>query len=164
MRLAPLGRNRCAWAVGRRVAGAAVDRRGCRPAVPRQHQCRRASRRNTGKKGSLRASKLRGGWNTRIHIVAASDQNALDLHLSGGYACGASENMACQIVRDFGIMSVAPPKANQKITWDSNSSTCMWQNGIERLFLRTKGCRRGATRLGKLNIVCFASTNEMIRR
>ncbi len=43
---------------------------------------------------SMRGGKYRGGWNTKVHLIAANDKFALTFSLSGGNAKDAPEGRA----------------------------------------------------------------------
>ncbi len=129
--------------------------------------------------GPQSIGKSRGGWNTKIHMVSASGQQAMIFRLSGGQANDAPEgralpesradpgagaplamDRACegdetrQLVRDLGMTPVVPPKANRKAEREYDRETYKRRNEIERLFRRFKGCRRLFTRFDKLDATC----------
>ena len=118
----------------------------------------------------------RGGWNMKIHMVSASNLQAVISHLSGGNTHDAFEGRALlkywddpvaneplamdrayegdetrQFVLDFGMTPVVPPKAYRKAEWEHDRETCKFRNEIERPFRRFKGCRRLFTRFDKLD-------------
>ena len=126
--------------------------------------------------GPQSIGKSRGGWNTKIHMVSASDRQAMIFRLSGGQANDAPEGRALlkswadpvagaplamdrayegdetrQLVRDLGMTPVVPPKANRKVKWNYDRETYKRRNEIERLFRRFKGYRRLFTRFDKLD-------------
>ena len=95
-------------------------------------------------------SYLRGGWNTKIHLVAADAQTVITFALSPGNAHDAPEGRALlkqlgpmpeglpllldrtyesnetrQLVLDLGMIPVVPPKSNRLHPWEyeSRSST-----------------------------------------
>ena len=141
--------------------------------------------------GPQSIGKSRGGWYAKIHMVSASDRQAMIFRLSGGQANDAPEgrallkswadpvagaplamDRACegdetrQLVRDLGMTPVVPPKANRKAEWNCDRETCRMRNEIERLFRRFKGCRRLFTRFDKLDatflgFVSLAAVFEM---
>ena len=121
--------------------------------------------------GSQSIGKSRGGWYAKIHMVSASDRQAMIFRLSGGQANDAPEGRALleswdnpvadaplamdrayegdetrQLVRDLGMTPVVPPKANRKVKWEYDRKTHKLRNEIERLFRRFKGYRRLFTR------------------
>ena len=132
-----------------------------------------------------------GGWNTKIHMVSASDRHAMIFRLSAGQANDAPEGRALlkswgdpvagaplvmdrayegdetrRLVRDLGMTPVVPPKANRKVERNCDRETCKFRNEIERLFRRFKGCRRLFTRFDKLDatflgFVSLAAAVEM---
>ncbi|MDR2030750.1 MAG: transposase, partial [Azoarcus sp.] len=86
--------------------------------------------------------KSRGGWNTKIHLVAADDRTAIAFSLSPGQAHDAPEarkllrqlgavtrpvhllmDRACegnetrQLALDLGYFPVVPPKRNRITAW-----------------------------------------------
>ena len=126
--------------------------------------------------GPQSIGKSRGGWYAKIHMVSASDRQAMIFRLSGGQANDAPEgralpeswadpvagaplamDRACegdetrQLVRDIGMTPVVPPKANRKAEWEYDRETYKMRNEIERLFRRFKGYRRLFTRFDKLD-------------
>ena len=127
--------------------------------------------------GPQSIGKSRGGWNTKIHMVCASDRQAMIFFcLSGGNAHEAPEGRAtleswadpvadaplamdrahksdetCRLVEKMGMTPVAPPKANRKADRDYDRETYKLRNEIERRFWRFKGCRRPFTRFDKLD-------------
>ena len=137
--------------------------------------------------GPQSIGKSRGGWNTKIHMVSASDRQAMIFRLSGGQANDAPEgrallkswadpvagappamDRACegdetrQLVRDLGMTPVVPPKANRKAEWNYDRETYKLRNEIERLFRRLKGCRRIYTRFDKLDATCPGFLNRAV--
>ncbi len=112
---------------------------------PRQHQHQGTSRwyRRTKKTGPQAIGKSRGGWNTKLHLIAANDRFALTFSLSGGNAHDAPEGRALltawrkpimdvplmtdrayegdetrQLSLDLGLEPVVPPKTNRLVKWD----------------------------------------------
>ncbi len=134
--------------------------------------------------GPQSIGKSRGGWNTKIHMVSASDRHAMIFRLSGGQANDAPEGRALlkswespvagaplamdrayegdetrQLVRDLGMTPVVPPKANRKVKWEYDRKTYKRRNEIERLFRRFKGYRRLFTRFDKLDATFLGFVN-----
>ena len=120
--------------------------------------------------GPQSIGKSRGGWYAKIHMVSASDRQAMIFRLSDGQdhdapgrpspaeelgrfgrerACEGDETR--QLVRDLGMTQVVPPKANRKAEWEYDRETCKFRNEIERLFRRFKGCLCLFTRFDKLD-------------
>jgi transposase len=153
---------------------------------PRQHERQSASRRHrrTQKNGTQAIGKSRGGWNTKVHLIAANDRFALTFSLSGGNAHDAPEGRALleswpsppqgaamimdrayegdetrQLVLDLGMTPVVPPKANRLIKWDYDRTIYKRRNEVERLFRRLKGYRRIFSRFEKLDVMYRAFLN-----
>ena len=132
------------------------------------------------KSGPQAIGKSRGGWNTKIHMVASDDRTAVAFALSPGHAHDAPEGRkllesmgkppdaaaaGCALVmdkayeddatralaRDLGFEPVVPPKSNRKEPWEYDRKTCKRRNEVERLFRRIKGFRRVFTRFDKLD-------------
>src|SRR5690606_34619953 len=93
---ASLDRGGCSGPGVRRAAGASADLHPGRMPRPRQHQREGSSRwhRRAQKKGPQAIGKSRGGWNTKVHMVAANERTALTFSLSGGQAHDAPEGRA----------------------------------------------------------------------
>lgn len=58
-----------------------------------------------------------------------------------------------QLVLDFGMTPVVPPKSNRVEPWQYNKEMYKKRNEIERLFRRLKGYRRIFSRFDKLDVV-----------
>ena len=58
-----------------------------------------------------------------------------------------------QLVLDFGMTPVVPPKANRVQPWEYDKEMYKKRNEVERLFRRLKGYRRIFSRFDKLDIV-----------
>src|SRR5216683_4516237 len=134
------------------------------------------------KKNGLQAiGKSRGGWNTKVHLVAANARTAITFALSPGHAHDAPEGRALlaelgpmpeglpllmdkayegdetrQLVLDLGMVPVVPPKSNRLEPWSYNQELYKKRNEIERLFRRLKGFRRIFSRFEKLDVVFLA--------
>jgi len=145
------------------------------------------------KNGPQAIGKSRGGWNTKIHLVAADARTAITFALSPGnehdaphgralleelgpMPQGLSLLMDCayegdetrQLVLDLGMIPVVPPKSNRIHPWDYDRAIYKKRNEIERLFRRLKGFRRIFSRFEKLDVVflaflCFALIVEALR-
>ena len=124
--------------------------------------------------------KSRGGWTTKIHIVAADARTAITFALSPGNAHDAPE--ARELLRDLGsfpgmpvimdrayegnetrqlllaldMIRVVPPKSNRVDPWRYDRALYRKLNEIERLFRRRKGFRRIFSRFEKLDCVFLA--------
>src|SRR5277367_4215073 len=142
-----------------------------------------ASGRHRGakKNGPQAIGKSRGGWNTKIHLVAANARTAITFALSPGNAHDAPEGRALlselgpmpeklcllmdrayqgdetrQLVLDLGMIPVVPPKSNRIEPWEYDRALYKKRNQIERLFRRLKGFRRIFSRFEKLDVVFVA--------
>src|ERR1700719_2709585 len=95
------------------------------------------------KNGPQAIGKSRGGWNTKIHLVAADARTVITFALSPGHAHDAPEGRALletlgpmpeglpllmdrayegnetrQLVLDLGMIPVVPPKSNRLHPWE----------------------------------------------
>jgi transposase len=73
-----------------------------------------------------------------------------------------------EIVRNFGMEPVVPPKKNRLVPWEYDRELYKKRNEVERLFRRLKGFRRVFSRFEKLDImfvgfVQFALVVDMLR-
>ena len=128
----------------------------------------------------------------KIHMVSASDRQAVIFRLSGDHAHDAPEGRALldsweelganaplamdrayegaeirRLVEEMGMTPVVPPKTNRKVELDYDRETYKFRNEVERLFRKLKGGRRFFTRFGKIDMMCagflnFALVVEMI--
>ena len=64
-----------------------------------------------------------------------------------------------QLVLDFGMIPVVPPKSNRITPWQYDRTLYKKRNEIERLFRRLKGFRRIFSRFEKLDVVFRAFLN-----
>ena len=133
------------------------------------------------KKGPQAIGKSRGGWNTKIHMLAASARTAVEFCLSPGQAHDApwgrellrrvgptqlrlplvadrayEGDETRQLALDLGYQPHIPPKANRLQPWDYNRNIYKKRNEVERLFRRIKAYRRVYTRYDKLDIMFLA--------
>ena len=145
------------------------------------------------KNGPQAIGKSRGGWNTKIHMVAADARTAIVFALSPGHEHDAPHGRALleelgpmpeglpllmdrayegdatrQLVLDLGMIPVVPPKCNRLQPWEYDRALYKKRNEIERLFRRLKGFRRIFSRFEKLDVVflaflCFALIVEALR-
>lgn len=122
--------------------------------------------------------KSRGGRNTKLHMVAASDRDAVTFSLSPGEAADGPEGRKLLatladtsrevyllmdrayegdatrfLAAHKGYIPVVPPKRNRKEPWDYDRLLYKKRNVIERLFRRIKRFRRIFTRYDKLDIM-----------
>ena len=136
------------------------------------------------KNGPQAIGKSRGGWNTKIHLVAADARTAITFALSAGNDHDAPQGRALleqlgpmpegipllmdkayednetrQLVLDLGMIPVVPPKSNRSQPWEYNRALYKKRNEIERLFRRLKGFRRIFSRFEKLDVVFLAFLN-----
>ena len=58
-----------------------------------------------------------------------------------------------QLVLDFGMTPVVPPKTNRISPWEYDREMYKKRNEVERLFRRLKGYRRIFSRFDKLDVV-----------
>ncbi len=133
------------------------------------------------KKGEQAIGRSRGGLTTKIHVLCASENDALDLCLTAGEAgdAPAGEKLIdalapCKGVTkaamdkaydsdrirrkldDKGIEPVIPPKANRKESMAYDKECYKQRNRVERLFNKIKQFRRVATRYEKLKATFLA--------
>jgi transposase len=150
---------------------------------PGQHQRQGSPRRHgcSKKNGPQAIGKSRGGWNTKIHLVAADDRTALAFALSPGQAHDAPEGRKLlagwqrrpvgvpmvmdrayegdatrQLVLQLGFEPVVPPHPNRRHPWVYDRGLYRRRNEIERLFRRLKGFRRIFSRFEKLDLMFTA--------
>ena len=133
------------------------------------------------KNGPQAIGKSRGGWNTKIYLVAANDRIALTFALSPGQAHDAPEGRKLltrwqrrpdgvpmvmdrayegdetrQLVLQLGFEPVVPPNPNRLRPWTYDRGLYRRRNEIERLFRRLKGFRRIFSRFEKLDTMFTA--------
>src|ERR1700684_1495377 len=124
------------------------------------------------------SGKSRGGWNTKIHLVAANARTAIIFCLSPGEAHDApmgrqlllelgplpvavplvmdrayESDETRQLVLELNMIPVVPPKSNRREPWDYDRELYKKRNQVERLFRRLKGFRRIFSRFEKLDVV-----------
>jgi len=137
--------------------------------------------RGVKKNGPQAIGQSRGGWTTKIHLVAANARTALTFALSPGQAHDAPEGRkllhrfgkrSCpipllmdrayegdetrQLAVELGYVPVVPPKHNRRAPWDYDQVLYKRRNEIERLFRRLKGFRRLFSRFDKLDVMFLA--------
>ena len=133
------------------------------------------------KNGPQSVGKTRGGWNTKLHMVAASDRDGVIFALSAGNCGDAPEGRALlqqlgpadhsvyllmdrayegdetrALAMELGYVPVVPPKSNRKNPWDYDKQLYKQRNQVERLFRRLKRFRRIFTRYDKLDVIFLA--------
>ncbi|HYS87243.1 MAG TPA: IS5 family transposase [Bradyrhizobium sp.] len=136
------------------------------------------------KNGPQAIGKSRGGWTTKIHMVAADARTAITFALSPGQAHDAPEGRKLlhklgktpwpihllmdrayegdetrQLALDLGFVPVVPPKQGRVTAWEYNRAMYKRRNEIERLFRRLKGFRRIFSRFEKLDVMFVAFIN-----
>ena len=119
------------------------------------------------KNGPQAIGKSRGGWNTKIHLVAANARTAITFCLSPGEAHDApvgrqlrldlgplpvevpllmdrayESDETRQLVLELNMIPVVPPKSNRREPWEYDRELYKKRNQVERLFRRLKGFRR----------------------
>ena len=141
------------------------------------------SRRNGGieKNGVQAVGRTRGGWNTKLHMVAASDRDGVTFSLSAGNCSDGPEGRALlqklgptdhplyllmdrayegdetrALAVKLGYIPVVPPKSNRKNPWSYDKQLYKQRNQVERLFRRIKRFRRIFTRYDKLDTIFLA--------
>ena len=122
--------------------------------------------------------KSRGGWSTKIHLVAADAWSAMGFSLSPGQAGDAPQGRELlthtalpsaaryvvmdkayegeetrQLVVDLGLEPVVPPKENRVSPGNYGRELYKRRNEVERVFRRLKRFRRVSTRYDKLDVV-----------
>src|SRR5918994_4380252 len=179
----PLGAGGCAGAIVSSFAGTSPDPHPRRVRRLGQHQREGAPRRHgrSKKNGPQAIGKSRGGWNTKIHLVAADDRTALTFALSPGQAHDAPEgrklltrwqgrpagvpmvmdrayegDQTRQLVLELGFAPVVPPHPSRRHPWPYDRSLYRRRNEVERLFRRLKGFRRIFSRFEKLDLMFTA--------
>src|SRR5918992_4042230 len=190
----PLGAGGCAGPAVPSLARTSPDShpRGMRRLG--QHQRQGSPRRDgrSKKNGPQAIGKSRGGWNTKIHLVAADERTALTFALSPGHAHDAPEGRKLltawqrrpdgvpmvmdrayegdetrQLVLQLGFEPVVPPNPNRRHPWAYDRNLYRRRNEVERLFRRLKGFRRIFSRFEKLDrmftaFIHFALIIDMI--
>ena len=133
------------------------------------------------KNGPQSVGRTRGGWNTKLHMVAASDRDGVIFALSAGNCGDAPEGRALlqqlgpvdrpvyllmdrayegdetrALAVKLGYIPVVPPKSNRINPWDYDKQLYKQRNQVERLFRRLKRFRRIFTRYDKLDVIFLA--------
>jgi transposase len=136
------------------------------------------------KNGPQAIGQSRGGWTTKIHLVAADARTAITVALSPGQAHDAPEGRKLlqrvgrmprpiprlmdrayegdatrQLAVDLGYLPVVPPKPNRLTPWAYDRAMYTRRNEIDRLFRRLKGFRRIFSRFEKLDGMFVAFIN-----
>jgi transposase len=130
------------------------------------------------KNGPQSIGKSRGGWTTKIHMVAADARTAVTFSLSPGQAHDGPEGRALlsrlgapdrplhllmdrayegnetrQLALDLGFIPVVPPLKTRVEPWEYDREMYKRRNEVERLFRRLKGYRRIFSRFEKLDVM-----------
>ena len=130
------------------------------------------------KNGPQAIGRSRGGWTTKIHMVAADARTAITFSLSPGQAHDAPEGRKLlnrlgqqhdtpslimdrayegdetrQLALALGYEPVVPPLRTRVAPWEYDREMYKRRNEIERLFRRLKGFRRIFSRFEKLDTV-----------
>ena len=125
--------------------------------------------------------KTRSVWNTKLHMVAASDRDGVIFALSAGNCGDAPEGRALLrqlgpvdypvyllmdrayeedktrvLAEELGYIPIVPPKSNRKNPWGYDKQLYKQRNQVERLFRRLKRFRRIFTRYDKLDVIFLA--------
>ena len=128
------------------------------------------------KNGPQSIGRSRGGWTTKLHMVAADARTAVTFSLSPGQAHDAPEGRKLlrrlgrqraspalvmdrayegdetrQLALDLGFTPVVPPLKSRRDPWVYDRQMYKRRNEIERLFRRLKGFRRIFSRFEKLD-------------
>src|SRR5574338_1243137 len=136
------------------------------------------------KNGPQAIGQSRGGWTTKIHMVAADARTAITFALSPGQAHDAPEGRQLlqrvgriprpiyllmdrayesdesrHLAVELGYVPVVPPKSNRLAPWEYDRVLYKRRNEIERLFRRLKGFRRIFSRVEKLDVMFVAFIN-----
>lgn len=132
--------------------------------------------------GPQAIGKSRGGWTTKLHVLAANARTAIAFSLSEGQANDApqgrkllerlgpqrhrpvlvmdrayEDNRTRELAGRKGFRVVVPPSRRRKHSWKYSRKLCKQRNQVERLFRRLKESRRVvATRYDKLEVVFLA--------
>lgn len=130
------------------------------------------------KNGSQAIGKSRGGWNTKIHLVATNARGAITFSLSPGQVHDAPKerpllrklgppdqqlhllmdqscegNQTRHLALALGYVPVVPSSAKRFDPWEYDRAMYRRRNEFERLFRRLKGYRRILSRWEKLDLM-----------
>ncbi|MDE0293771.1 MAG: IS5 family transposase [Bryobacterales bacterium] len=133
------------------------------------------------KNGPQAIGKSRGGWSTKVHLVAANARTAITFALSPGQVHDAvqgrdllaglgplpeplpllmdsayEDDQTRQLALDFGWIPVVPPRKTRLQPWEYDRLLYRRRNEVERLFRRLKGFRRIFSRFDKLDVMYLA--------
>ena len=133
------------------------------------------------KNGPQAIGRSRGGWSTKLHLVAADERNVILWSLTPGQAGDApqgrqllqalgplhepiallmdsayQDDATRSLAQDRGLVPVVPPNPQRRQPWTYDKQLYRQRNRIERLFRRLKAWRRVFTRYDKLDIMFAA--------
>ena len=133
------------------------------------------------KNGPQAIGKSRGGWSTKVHLVAANARTAITFALSPGQVHDApqgrdllaglgplpepipllmdsayEDDQTRQLALDLGWIPVVPPRRTRLQPWEYDRLLYRRRNEVERLFRRLKGFRRIFSRFDKLDVMFLA--------
>ena len=133
------------------------------------------------KTGPQSIGKSRGGWTTKVHMVASDARTPVGFMLSPGndhdapQGCALLERLGAveegtplladkayegdktrAFTSSLGYHPIIPPKSNRKEPWAYDRSMYKRRNEVERLFRRIKAYRRVFTRYDKLDVMYLA--------
>ena len=152
----PLGQERCSRQSIRTPAARTDSACQARGGLDGQHHSQGAPRRHWGikKNGPQSIGKSRGGWTTKIHMVAADARTAMTFSLSPGQAHDAPEGR--KLLQRLGPAAEGPIHSDGPSIRGQRRASAHWSWGLRLLFLQsppgsphgntTKSCTRGATR------------------
>ena len=191
----PLGQERSARPSVRTASAKGHCEGHNRGSFTGQHLRQGASRRHGRgqKNGPQSIGKSRGGWTTKLHMVAADDRTPLAFSLSPGQAHDGPEgrkllnrlgpqrgnpplvmdraysgDQTRRLAFDMGFTPVVPPLKSRVDPWEYDKELYKRRNEVERLFRRLKGYRRVFTCYDKLDalyagFVLFAIIFDALR-
>ncbi|MGL4190158.1 MAG: IS5 family transposase [Sphaerotilus sulfidivorans] len=135
------------------------------------------------KAGPQSIGKSRGGWTTKLHLVAASACDVVTWSLTPGQAADGPEGRRLieamggpqeagevlllmdsayegdatrELAEQLGFVAVVPPNPQRKQPWTLDKQSYRRRNEVERLFRRLKAWRRVFTRYDKLDVMFAA--------
>lgn len=133
------------------------------------------------KNGPQALGRSRGGWTTKLHLVAADERHSVTWSLTPGQAGDAPEGRRLiqalgplprlvallmdsayqddatrELAYRLGSMPVVPPNPQRRQPWAYDRQRYCKRNQIERLFRRLKAWRRVFTRYDKLDLMFAA--------
>ena len=127
--------------------------------------------------------KSRGGWSTKLHLVAAGACDVITWSLTAGQHGDAPEGRRLieamggpqeagevallmdsayegdatrELARQLGFVPVVPPNPKRREPWELDKALYRRRNEVERMFRRLKAWRRVFTRYDKLDVMFAA--------